>query len=153
MCKTRQWGSDCRRFSSKTKNEKEKKTSMAPQPTSPPSSRQMPIKVSILFFEPVSYPWCYHLGIIFSSAHNFCFWRQIYSKMDKRKCNQVKMTRADILEDTNFAPVVFSVVRADDDEVVTRVKGYIGKLFVFFQLLFHSFNLCKPQIQKRCPCL
>ena len=65
----------------------------------------------------------------------------------------MKMTRADILQDTNFAPVVSSVVRADDDEVVTRVKGYIGKLFVFFQVLFHSFNLCKPQIQKRCPCL
>ena len=60
--------------------------------------------------------------------------------MDKRKCNQVKMTRADILEDTNFAPVVFSVVRADDDEVVTRVKGYIGKLIVFFHVLFIVFT-------------
>ena len=48
----------------------------------------------------------------------------------------MKMTRADILQDTNFAPVVSSVVRADDDEVVTRVKGYIGKLFVFFYVLF-----------------
>ena len=67
--------------------------------------------------------------------------------MDKRKFNHMKMTRADILQDTNFAPVVSSVVRADDDEVVTRVKGYIGKLFVFFHVLFHSFYLCKPQIQ------
>ena len=59
----------------------------------------------------------------------------------------MRMTRVDILQDTNFAPTVFSVVQADDDEVVTRVKGYIGKLFVFFHVLFHSFYLCKPQIQ------
>ena len=42
---------------------------------------------------------------------------------------------------------MFSVVRADDDEVVTRVKGYIGKLFVFGHVLFHSFYLCIFQIQ------
>ena len=64
------------------------------------------------------------------------------------------MTRADILQDTNFASAVLSVVRADDDEVVTRVKGYIGKLFVFFHVLFHSFFplLCIFQIQKQCAC-
>ena len=54
----------------------------------------------------------------------------------------MRMTRADILHDTNFASAVLSVVRADDDEVVTRVKGYIGKLLVFFHVLFHSFFLC-----------
>ena len=62
------------------------------------------------------------------------------------------MTRADILQDTNFASAVLSVVRADDDEVVTRVKGYIGKLLVFFHVLFHSFYLCIFQIQKQCAC-
>ena len=51
----------------------------------------------------------------------------------------MRMIRADILQDTNFAPAVFSVVCADDDEVVTRVKGYIGKLFVFFHVLFKVF--------------
>ena len=59
----------------------------------------------------------------------------------------MRMTRVDILQDTNFAPTVFSVVRADDDEFVTRVKGYIGKLFVFCRVLFHSFYLCIFQIQ------
>ena len=48
----------------------------------------------------------------------------------------MKMTRADILQNTNFAAVVSSVVRADDDEVVTRVKGYIGKLFIFLLMCF-----------------
>ena len=46
----------------------------------------------------------------------------------------------DILHDTNFAPAAFSIVRADDDEVVTRVKGYIGKLIVFFLVLFIVFT-------------
>ena len=64
----------------------------------------------------------------------------------------MRMTRVDILQDTNFAPTVFSVVRADDDEVVTRVKGYIGKLIVFFHVFFHSFYLCIFQVQKQCPC-
>ena len=45
-------------------------------------------------------------------------------------------------QETHFVPAVFSVVRADDDEVVTRVKGYIGKLFLFFHVFFHSFYLC-----------
>ena len=40
------------------------------------------------------------------------------------------------LHDTDFAPAAFTIVRADDDEVVTRVKGYIGELFVLFYLLF-----------------
>ena len=52
----------------------------------------------------------------------------------------MRMTRVVILQDTNFAPTVFSVVRADDDEVVTRVKGYIGKLIVFFHVLFIVFT-------------
>ena len=64
----------------------------------------------------------------------------------------MRMTRADILQDTYFSSAVFSVVRADDDEVVTRVKGYIGKLFVFFHVLFHSFYLCIFQIRKQCAC-
>ena len=64
----------------------------------------------------------------------------------------MRMTRADISQDTYFSSAVFSVVRADDDEVVTRVKGYIGKLFVFFHVLFNSFYLCIFQIQKQCAC-
>ena len=44
----------------------------------------------------------------------------------------MRMTGKYFLHDTDFAPAVITIVRADDDEVVTRVKGYIGKLFVFF---------------------
>ena len=48
----------------------------------------------------------------------------------------MRMTGKYFLHDTDFAPAAFTIVRADDDEVVTRVKGYIGELFVFFYVLF-----------------
>ena len=48
----------------------------------------------------------------------------------------MRMTGKYFLHDTDFAPAAITIVRADDDEVVTRVKGYIGKLFAFFYVLF-----------------